>query len=58
MLEDLKMKKRIGILALMGLVAVNTLYSTAFAQELKTTNKDYSNNKTSRLCAQIDPKPW
>lgn len=52
------MKKGIAILVLMGLVAVNTLYSAAFAQELKTTNKDCSNNKTTRVYSEIDPKPW
>ena len=52
------MKKRIGILALMGLVAANTLYSTAFAKELKINSKDYSNSKSIVLCAQGDPKPW
>lgn len=58
MLEDLKMKKRIGILVLMGLVAVNTFYTTAFAKELKTINKDYSNNKSIAVCSEVDPKPW
>ncbi|MBS5824974.1 MAG: hypothetical protein KID00_14185 [Clostridium argentinense] len=52
------MKKRIGILVLMGLVAVNTLYTTAFAKELKTINKDYSNNKSITVCSEVDPKPW
>lgn len=51
------MKKRIGILALMGLVAINTLYSAAFAQELRTTNKDLQ-DKSISACAQVDPKPW
>lgn len=51
------MKKRIGILVLMGLVAVNTLYSTTFAKELKTINKDFY-NKTIMMCADEDPGPW
>ncbi|KIE47851.1 hypothetical protein U732_3648 [Clostridium argentinense CDC 2741] len=51
------MKKRIGILVLMGLVAINTLYTTAFAKELKTINKD-SRNKIIILYADEDPMPW
>jgi len=57
MLEDLNMKKRIGILVLMGLVAVNTFYTTAFAKELKTISKD-SRNKIIILYAEGDPMPW
>lgn|GEM_PF-2247685 len=51
------MKKRIGILVLMGLVAVNTFYTTAFAKELKTINKDFY-NKTIILYSEGDPMPW
>lgn len=51
------MKKRIGMLALMGLLAVNMLYSTAFAQELKTTNKDL-HDKSIILCVDSDPELW
>lgn len=57
MLEDLKMKKRIGILVLMGLVAANTFYTTAFAKELKAISKDVY-NKTIILYADEDPMPW
>ncbi|KIE46893.1 hypothetical protein U732_1268 [Clostridium argentinense CDC 2741] len=52
------MKKRIGILALIGLVAANTLYSTAFTKEFKINSKDYSNNKSIVVCSEGDPKPW
>ncbi|WP_291566192.1 MULTISPECIES: hypothetical protein [unclassified Clostridium] len=51
------MKKRIGILVLMGLVAINTLYSTAFAKELKTINRDL-HDKSIILFSDGDPKPW
>ncbi|WP_461613901.1 hypothetical protein [Clostridium sp. Marseille-QA1073] len=51
------MKKRIGILVLMGLVAVNTFYTTAFAKELKIISKDFC-NKTIMVFADEDPMPW
>lgn len=51
------MKKRIGILALIGLVVANTLCSTAFTKELKTTNKDLYDNSI-RVYAEGDPNPW
>jgi len=56
-MEELKVKKRIGILALMGLVAINTLYSTAFAKELKTINRGLD-DKSIMVCVDTDPKPW
>ncbi|MBS5825427.1 MAG: hypothetical protein KID00_16560 [Clostridium argentinense] len=46
------MKKRIGMLALIGLLAINTLYTTVFTQELKITNNSIT------TYSQADPKPW
>ncbi|GAA0122682.1 hypothetical protein UT300018_19990 [Clostridium faecium] len=51
------MRKRIGMLTLMGLLAVNTLYGTVFAQELKSTDKDL-HYKSIMVCVDTDPNPW
>ena len=48
------MKKKIGIIVLMGLVVVNTFYSTTFTKELKIN----SNNKSMATFQKASPEPW